>query len=150
LQQNLVLILRSRAQRGVSKDGRKQGRESRGRRRGEMKERLIMPGSALFVVRSVVADESMREKFDHWYSANHMPWAVRALGVEKAWRLWSATDSSVHYAMYRFADMDRLNAAVQSDEFKELVADFDRSWPSGVRRSRELLTLVEEMPEASG
>ena len=98
---------------------------------------------ALFVVRSVVADESMREKFDHWYSSDHMPWAIKVFGCDKAWRAWSTTDPSAHYAAYRFRDMDALNAALRSDGFKELVADYDRSWPKGITRSRELLELVE-------
>jgi hypothetical protein len=109
-----------------------------------------MSQNAVFVVRAVVADAALRERFDAWYANHHMPWAVRALGAERAWRLWSATDPATHYAAYRFADMERLTAALASDAFKELVADFDRAWPSGITRTRELLTLVDSAPgEAS-
>jgi hypothetical protein len=52
----------------------------------------------------------------------------------------------VHYAAYRFAGMDALNAALKSEGFKELVADYDRVWPKGVTRSRELLELTETSP----
>ena len=52
----------------------------------------------------------------------------------------------MHVAVYQFADKDRLEAALQSEDFKALVADFDNAWPSGVTRSREMLTLVESAP----
>jgi hypothetical protein len=50
----------------------------------------------------------------------------------------------VHYAVYRFADKVRLDGALASDAFKELVADFNRAWPEGVTRTRDIVTLVEE------
>jgi hypothetical protein len=50
----------------------------------------------------------------------------------------------VHYAVYQFADKPRLDAALACDEFKDMVADFNRSWPEGVARSRDIVTLVEE------
>jgi hypothetical protein len=105
-----------------------------------------MADKAFFVVRATVADASLRARFDHWYSTDHLPWAVRVFKAEKAWRLWSDSDPSVHVAVYRFADKGRLEAALQSEDFKALVADFDRSWPSGITRTRELLTLVETAP----
>jgi hypothetical protein len=53
-------------------------------------------------------------------------------------------DQGVHYAVYQFADMARLDAALKSNEFKGLVADFDQAWPSGVTRTRDMVTMVEE------
>jgi hypothetical protein len=50
----------------------------------------------------------------------------------------------VHYAAYQFPDMARLDAALKSDGFKGLVADFDQAWPSGVTRTRDMVNLVEE------
>ena len=44
--------------------------------------------TTLFLVRAVVA-EALREKFDHWYSADHLPWAIKAFKCDKAWHLWS-------------------------------------------------------------
>jgi hypothetical protein len=64
--------------------------------------------------------------------------------AEKCWRFWSAVDQGVHYAVYQFADMARLDAALKSNEFKGLVADFDQAWPSGVTRTRDMVTMVEE------
>jgi len=50
----------------------------------------------------------------------------------------------VHYAVYRFADLAAADAALNAESFKALVADFDRSWPSGVTRTRDVVSQVEE------
>jgi hypothetical protein len=99
----------------------------------------------LFVVRSVVPDESKRAAFDAWYSREHLPDAVKSFGVKQAWRYWSATDSSVHHAMYQFTDRASLEAGTGGAEMKRMIADFDRDWPD-VKRSREILVLAEEYP----
>ena len=99
---------------------------------------------AFLVVRSVVANRSLRTRFDHWYATDHLPRAVVDLGAEKGWRLWSDSDADVHYAVNRFADMADLRKGMDSDAFKALVVDYDRTWPEGVTRTREILSLVEE------
>ena len=99
--------------------------------------------TTLFLVRATVAPE-LRDKFDHWYATDHLPWACRVFKCDKAWRFWSALEQGVHYAVYRFADKASCDAALASDEFKALVADFSRSWPEGVTRTRDVVTLVEE------
>jgi hypothetical protein len=98
---------------------------------------------ALFIVRAVV-DRDVRDKFDHWYSTDHLPWAFKIFRCEKAWRLWSEAEKGVHYAVYQFADMKALEAALARTEFKDLVADFNRNWPDGVTRTWDKVTLVEE------
>ena len=50
----------------------------------------------------------------------------------------------MHYAVYRFADKAACDAALGSAEFKELVADFSRTWTEGVTRTRDIVTLAEE------
>ena len=99
--------------------------------------------TTFFLVRAVVAP-NLREKFDHRHATDHLPWAVRAFQCEKAWRFWSALEPGVHYAVYRFADKASCDAALGSAEFKALVADFDRNFPQGVSRTRDVLTLAEE------
>jgi len=49
-----------------------------------------------------------------------------------------------YYAAYQFADMAKLDAALNSDGYKMLVADFDEAWPHGVSRTRDRLEMVEE------
>src|ERR1700689_3122803 len=68
---------------------------------------------AYFMVRSVV-EEPLRQKFDHWYSTHHLPMALEEFKAEKCWRFWSAVDAAVHYAVYQFPDMARLDAAMKS------------------------------------
>jgi hypothetical protein len=101
-----------------------------------------MPAT-FFLVRAAVAPE-LRDKFEHWYATDHLPWACRVFKCEKAWRFWSALEEGVHYAVYRFADKGSCDAALASDDFKALVADFSRTWPEGVTRTRDVVTLVEE------
>ena len=104
-----------------------------------------MAGTTFLVVRSVLSDPSLRERFDHWYATDHLPRAVAGLGAEKGWRLWSETEANVHYAVYRFADAGRLKHGMGSAPFKALVVDYDRTWPAGVTRTREILTLAEAL-----
>jgi hypothetical protein len=99
--------------------------------------------AAYLVVRATVADSAKRAAFDAWYSREHMPDAVKSFGAEKAWRFWSLTDPSLHQATYQFADKAALDRAVNGEDLKRLVADFNRDWPD-VMRTRELLVLAEE------
>jgi hypothetical protein len=107
---------------------------------------MIMPEPAakpFFMVRSVVI-EPLRQKFDRWYSEHHLPMALVEFRCEKCWRFWSVADTGVHYTVYQFADLARLDAALKSEGFKSLVADFDKAWPAGVTRTRDMLSLAEE------
>ena len=99
---------------------------------------------AYLMVRSLVSDAALREKFEYWYSTEHLGWALDVFKAEKGWRYWSKVEAGAHYAIYQFADMERLEAGMKSEGFKELVADYDRTWPTGVTRTRDILDLVEE------
>ena len=52
---------------------------------------------AYLVVRAVVAEADRRD-FDAWYRNEHLPDALKAFNAQSAWRAWSRTDPSVHYA----------------------------------------------------
>ena len=99
--------------------------------------------TTFFLVRAVVAP-NLREKFDAWYSADHLPCAIEVFKCDKAWRFWSEVEEGVHYAVYRFADKAACDAAMKSEGLQELIADFNKSWPEGVARTRDIVTLVEE------
>ena len=45
--------------------------------------------------------------------------------------------------MYQFSDKAALERAVNSEDMKRLIADFNRDWPD-VTRTREMLVLAEE------
>jgi hypothetical protein len=98
---------------------------------------------AYFVVRATVTDPAKRAAFDAWYSREHMPDAVKSFGAQRAWRHWSLTDPSLHQATYQFADKAALDRAMNGEDLKRLVADFNRDWPD-VTRTREALVLAEE------
>ena len=97
-----------------------------------------------FVVRATVTDPARRAAFDAWYSREHLPDAIKAFGARKAWRFWSVSDPALHQASYEFADQAALERAVNGDDMKRLIADFNRDWP-GITRSREILVLAEEV-----
>lgn len=101
-----------------------------------------MPAT-FFLVRAVVVP-GLRDKFDHWYSTDHLPLALKVFKCRMAWRFWSDVEEGVHYAVYEFADKAACDAALASEGFKEMVADFNRSWPEGVTRTRDVVTLAEE------
>ena len=98
---------------------------------------------AYFIVRATVTDPAKRSAFDTWYSREHMPDAVKSFGAQRAWRYWSLTDPSLHQATYQFADAAALDRAVNAEDMKRLVADWNRDWPD-VTPTREVLVLAEE------
>ena len=102
-----------------------------------------MPKS-FFLVRAVV-EERLRDQFERWYTQDHLPFALDVFKCEKAWRFWSEVEAGVHYAVYQFTDKGALDAALASEGFKGMVADFNASWPEGVTRTRDIVTLVEEV-----
>jgi hypothetical protein len=100
----------------------------------------MMP--AYLVVRAVVAAADQRD-FNTWYRTEHLPDALKAFGAQRAWRAWSRTDLSVHYAYYEFADAAAAEAVTSSAVIGPLVAEFDRRWGTRVTRSREIIEVVE-------
>jgi hypothetical protein len=67
--------------------------------------------------------------------------------VKKAWRSWNVSDPAVHVASYEFPDQTALDRAIDGDDMKRLVADFNRDWPE-VPRTREFFELAEEFTRA--
>jgi hypothetical protein len=100
--------------------------------------------SALFIVRATVSDPAKRAAFDSWYSKEHLPDAMKAFGVGRAWRAWSVNDPALHQATYQFADHAALERATGGGEMKRLVADFNRDWPD-ITRTREIFMIAEEI-----
>ena len=84
-----------------------------------------MPAS-LFIVRATIADPAKRTAFEAWYRDDHLPWAVKAFGAQKAWRCWSDTDPAQHIATYQFPDRAALGRGTMPEIIKPLVEDFDR------------------------
>jgi hypothetical protein len=96
---------------------------------------------AWFIVRAVVA-EADRHDFDHWYRTEHLPDALKAFNAQSAWRAWSRTDPSVHYAYYQFPDAAAAEAVNASPTIRTLVAEFDARWGTRVTRTREIIEVA--------
>jgi len=101
---------------------------------------------AWLVVRAVVGNAADRAAFDRWYREEHLPDAVKAFSVATAWRGWSQTDPSVHYAYYPFASVAELDAVQRGPAFQALIAEFDRCWGTKVTRRREVIAVSDEPP----
>src|SRR5437764_13510109 len=99
---------------------------------------------AYLIVRAEVP-EAERERFEHWYDSDHLPWALRAFQARRAWRCWSRTNPGAHLAFYEFDSVAAAEAVVNSDAIKPLVADFDRVWGDRVPRRREILEVAQEL-----
>ena len=99
---------------------------------------------AYLAVRAEVP-EADRERFDHWYATDHLPWALRVFEARRAWRCWSRTDPGLHIAFYEFDSVEAASATQTAEATKALVADFDRVWEGRVSRRREILEFVQEI-----
>jgi hypothetical protein len=62
----------------------------------------------------------------------------------RAPRFWSHSDPSIHYALGEFSDMNELRRAASSEDFKFLIADYDRVWGSrGVTRTCDIIEKMQ-------
>jgi hypothetical protein len=101
--------------------------------------------TAFLVVRAVVSDPNDRAAFDHWYRTEHLPDALRAFKAQAAVRGWSALDPSVHTAFYRFDTVEEVQAISNGPEIAALIKEFDRVWDTRVTRTRDILSIVDEL-----
>ena len=107
---------------------------------------MAMQGAAFILVRSVVPNPDDRKPFDHWYETDHLPLILSKINMTQGWRFWSRRDPSVHYALGEFSDMNELRRAASSQDFKFLIADYDRVWESrGVTRTRDIIEKMQHL-----
>jgi hypothetical protein len=104
----------------------------------------MMPGKAYLVVRAVVPEADRRD-FDQWYRTEHLPDALKAFAAVRAWRGWSRTDPSLHFAFYQFADLAAAEAIGSSPAIRTLIAEFDTRWGTRVTRTREIIEVADEI-----
>ena len=100
---------------------------------------------AYFVVRAVNPNADDRAAFDRWYQNEHLPDAMRAFGITRAFRAWNRTDPSVHCAFYEFPSAAAAEAATPPAVLTRLIAEFDRHWQGKVTRSREIFEVMQEI-----
>ena len=75
----------------------------------------------------------------------HLPDAVKAFAVHTAWRGWRATDPSIHCAYYGFESRERLDSVMAGPGIMSLIAEFDRRWGGRVTRTRDILSVSDEI-----
>ncbi len=102
-------------------------------------------GTALLMVRAELAEAADRPAFDRWYETEHLPDALKVFQADRAWRCWSAVDSSIHYAFYQFAGVEKAQSVLRSAGMRTLIAEFDRAWGTRVRRTRDILDVVQSV-----
>lgn len=97
--------------------------------------------AGFLMVRSRLADLADRPAFDAWYGEDHAPLAARRLGAQGGRRFWSVSDPHVHCALYEFAALPVLQAALASETTAWLIGEYDNNWPEPrVTRTREVWT----------
>lgn len=105
--------------------------------------------AALLIVRAVVSDPADRTAFDHWYAQEHLPEARAAFRARRAWRAWSEQDPAIHWAFYELDSLEAGRAIPGSAALRALIAEFDRRWTGRVSRTRDLVRLVQTLPEGA-
>ena len=108
-----------------------------------------MAAKALLIVRAELADSTDRPHFDRWYAEEHLRDALATCRADRAWRSWSRTNPSSHCAFYEFSDVLAANAALQSDGIKSLIAKFDQMWGKRVTRTRDVVEVVQRLPNSN-
>jgi hypothetical protein len=99
---------------------------------------------AYLTVRAEVPEPD-RARFDHWYETDHLPWALRVFGANRAWRCWSKSEPGAHVAFYEFDSVEAAEAIHKTDTAAPLIADFDKTWQGRVTRRREVFEIVQEI-----
>ena len=105
-----------------------------------------MINKALLIVRAEVPSPSDRPQFDEWYRTEHLSEAAAAFKAERAWRCWSRSEPSVHYAFYEFGDVAGALQAIHSDASQSLRHKFDNKWGDRVTRTRDVAETVQSLP----
>ncbi|HMF22696.1 MAG TPA: hypothetical protein VKG24_11300 [Pseudolabrys sp.] len=105
-----------------------------------------MKGTAFILIRSAVPNPDDRKAFDHWYATDHFPLVLSKINITQGWRFWSHSDPSIHYALVEFSDMNELRRATSSEDFKFLIAEYDRVWSSrGITRTRDIIERMQHL-----
>jgi hypothetical protein len=92
--------------------------------------------------RASLANIADRNSFAHWYETEHLPDALKAFKVRRAWRGWSQTHPLVHFAFYEFVNLAEVEAIQSSPALTALIAEFDRMWGKRAIRTREVIEIA--------
>ena len=108
-----------------------------------------MVAKALLIVRAEVADPADCPHFDRWYDDEHLRDAATTFQADRAWRSWSKINPASHCAFYEFSEVAAAHAALQSEGAKLLIAKFDQVWGKRVTRTRDIVEVVQRLPNSN-
>ena len=101
--------------------------------------------SAYLLVRSEV-EISSREGFDNWYQNEHLPSSLKEFKDSiGAWRAWSDVEDGIHFAFYKFENLESAHKLLNSDIMKEFIKEFDKHWLGKVTRSRDVFEVKQSL-----
>lgn len=100
----------------------------------------------MFTVQAAI-ELGREEEFERWYQEEHLPEAAQLPGCVGAarYRVRAGDVSHQHMAMYAFESEAQLNAALESDHFRELVWRFDEAVGAFSTRTRGLYIRVQAL-----
>ena len=96
------------------------------------------------IVRAVVPAD-LRDQFDLWYEAEHLPEAQDAFGAYEAYRGWSDDNPDAHFALYRFTETGAVDRITKDGRLGVLVGKFDERWQGRVTRTREVIQVRQSL-----
>lgn len=99
---------------------------------------------ATLIVRAVVPAD-LRDQFDLWYAAEHLPEAQDAFGAYEAYRGWSDDNPDAHFALYRFTETGAVDRITQNGTLGVLVGKFDARWQGRVTRTRDVIQVRQSL-----
>lgn len=95
-----------------------------------------MPGRGLIIIMASIAPEK-EEAFNRWYNEDHLPKVLERLPGVISGRRYKIVEGEENYqymAMYEYASYEALEAAMKSDQVKQLVREYDEAFGKGGRR----------------
>jgi antibiotic biosynthesis monooxygenase (ABM) superfamily enzyme len=97
----------------------------------------------LLTVRATISADQ-EDAFNEWYNEEHCPQLLRFNGAVSARRYRSimGEDKYQYMAVYEFKDEETFEAFQKSEEFADLISEYDRHWGGVSERHRSAYVQV--------
>ena len=95
-----------------------------------------MAKKGLLIIMASMAPEK-EEAFNRWYNEDHLPKLLERLPGILSGRRYKIVEGEAEYqfmAMYEFESYKALEAAMKSEQIKQLVREYDEAFGKGGRR----------------
>ena len=97
---------------------------------------------SVFLIVKAIVPENIVNDFDTWYENHHLQEAHSVFKSISAFRGW--VNSNQHHAFYEFKDLGAANKLLKSKELNCMIKEFDRKWDGKVKRTRDILNVVQK------